>query len=159
MRPDKDSYFLSMAELVATRSTCIRRAVGCVLVDARGHVLSTGYNGVAAGLPHCNHYVPLSITPMPHRCFGAFPTGGGDLDGCDAVHAESNALLQCSDVYRIHTCYATLSPCIPCTKLLMNTGCTRIIFIEEYLKQPRAKALWLSRGDRMWGTDPGLQAA
>lgn len=56
-RPSKDAYFLSMAALVATRGTCLRRRVGAVLVNARGHVLSTGYNGVAAGVPHCSERV------------------------------------------------------------------------------------------------------
>lgn len=54
-RPTKDDYFIQMAGLVSTRGTCIRRQVGCVLVNARGHVLATGYNGVAARQPHCRN--------------------------------------------------------------------------------------------------------
>ena len=156
MRLGKDGYFLTMAELIATRSTCIRRSVGCVLVDARGHVLSTGYNGVAAGLPHCNEFIdtcgPIN-DPQPfysNACVGAFPVGGGGLDNCDAVHAEQNALLQCRDVYAIETCYTLLSPCIACLKLLLNTSCVRIVFREEYTKQPRARELWASSPGRIW---------
>ena len=55
MRLSRDEWALKLALLTAQRTTCCRRAVGCVLLNARGHVLSTGYNGVAAGLPHCNH--------------------------------------------------------------------------------------------------------
>jgi deoxycytidylate deaminase len=54
MRPTRDQLYIEMAKLVAQRTTCLRRAVGCVLVNARGHVLATGYNGVAGGQPHCN---------------------------------------------------------------------------------------------------------
>jgi hypothetical protein len=49
MRPTRDEYYLREAELVASRSTCIRRSVGCVLVDAHGRELAKGYNGVASG--------------------------------------------------------------------------------------------------------------
>lgn len=126
MRPSKDAYFIAMARLVATRSTCARRTVGCVLVNARGHVLATGYNGVAAGLPHCND--PSGV----HRCTGASAASGTNLDGCGAIHAEQNALLQCRDVFAIDTCYATTPPCVTCVKLLMNTSCRRIVFLGEY---------------------------
>ncbi len=70
------------------------------------------------------------------------------LDGCHAIHAEQNALLQCRDVYSIHSCYTTVSPCMTCMKLLLNTGCERIIFTEEYV-QPEAARLWQSAG-RLW---------
>ena len=54
MRPSRDEWALGLAQLTAERSTCLRRHVGCVLLNARGHVLATGYNGVAAGETHCN---------------------------------------------------------------------------------------------------------
>lgn len=54
MRPTRDEWAMSLAKATALRATCLRRQVGCVLLNARGHVLATGYNGVAAGLPHCN---------------------------------------------------------------------------------------------------------
>lgn len=132
-RPDKDVYFLRMARLVASRATCARRAVGCVLVDEHGHVLATGYNGVAAGQPHCTEF----------PCSGADCAPGQGLELCEAIHAEQNALLQCADVQRIRTCYTTTAPCITCTKLLLNTPCERIAFIEEY-PHPRARELWVN---------------
>ena len=133
-----------MAELVSTRATCIRRSVGCVLVDARKHVLATGYNGVAAGLPHCNMYDPLHETGYPHACKGAFMPHGTGLDCCQAIHAEQNALLQCKDVYEIDTCYVTTTPCIHCTKLLLNTSCKTIVAPEVYDKE--AVKFWVDAG-------------
>lgn len=141
MRPDYDTYFSAMAQLAATRSTCVRRAVGCVLVDSRKHVLSTGYNGVAAGLPHCNKEDMFSDVGFPNACSGAFAPSGQDLHKCEAIHAEQNALLQCRDVYQIDTAYVTTSPCIHCMKLLMNTSCQHIVAGEIYDQE--AVNLWL----------------
>lgn len=131
MRPTKDQWALEIARVTASRSTCDRKAVGCVLTDEFGHILSTGYNGAASGLPHCNH--------------------SGDRHGreyCEAIHAEQNALLQCPDIYKIHTCYVTLSPCPVCCRLLLNTSCKRIIFLEEY-SDLTSKTIWESAG-REW---------
>lgn len=75
------------------------------------------------------------------------PSGQG-LEMCEALHAEQNALLQCRDVFTIDTAYVTASPCVTCTKLLMNTSCQRIVFLDEY-PQPAAKDLWRSIG-RPW---------
>ena len=138
MRPSRDEWAIKLAQLTGERSTCCRRQVGCVLLNKKGHVLATGYNGVAAGLPHCNEVVPtghegthfdhLTHEERPHACAGATAESGTQLDACQAIHAEQNALLQCKDVYEIHAAYVTTSPCITCTKLLMNTGCEVIIF-------------------------------
>lgn len=136
----RDEWAVAMAALTAERSTCLRRHVGCVLLDARGHVLSTGYNGVASGQPHCNEI---------QACPGHASPSGTNLDGCLALHAEQNALLQCRDPYVIDTCYVTTSPCMTCTKLLLNTSCRRIVFIEAYPDSGAAKHLWESAG-RSW---------
>lgn len=130
-----DQYFLRMADLVRSRGTCARRRVGCVLTNSRKHVLATGYNGVAAGLPHC--------TDDP--CPGATCPSGTGLELCEAIHAEQNALLQCRDVWAIDTCYCTASPCITCIKLLLNTSCRRIVFAESYAHE-KARQLWLDAG-------------
>lgn len=153
MRPAKDQYFLRMTGLVASRSTCCRRNVGCVLINARGHVLATGYNGVAAGLPHCNqrnpnlvdHHDPRRL--YPQACHGAFAVSGQDLHLCDAIHAEQNALLQCRDVFEIDTVYVTTMPCVTCTKLLLNTSARRIVAYEDY--PTSGEELWLRAG-RDW---------
>ena len=121
-----------------------------MLLNKRGHVLATGYNGVAAGLPHCNDIATETFdsNAYPNACAGADAPSGTDLDACQAIHAEQNALLQCGDVYQIHTVYVTASPCITCTKLLLNTGCQRIVFVEAY-PHSQAQALWEGAG-RTW---------
>lgn len=154
-RATLDLWAMSLALATAKRSTCLRRAVGCVLLDVRGRVLGTGYNGVARGLPHCNELVmskpaPFSLTTYPHACAGAHAPSGQDLDRCEAVHAEVNACLQCTDPDAIHTCYVTVSPCVPCTKLLMNTGCSRIAYFEPYAHDAAAAALWAKVPGRLW---------
>lgn len=148
MRLSRDEWALKLALLTAQRTTCCRRAVGCVLLNARGHVLSTGYNGVAAGLPHCNHHDQYDPIGFPHACSGATAPSGTNLDGCQAIHAEQNALLQCRDMYAIHTAYVTASPCMTCCKLLLNTSCQRIVYVEEY-PHSAAKDLWTGAG-RAW---------
>lgn len=145
MRPSRDEWAMRMALMTAQRTTCCRRAVGCVLLNARGHVLATGYNGVAAGLPHCNHQ---HGDEFPHACSGAKAPSGTNLDGCQAIHAEQNALLQCKDIYQIHTAYVTASPCMTCVKLLLNTSCERIVYVDEYPHNEAGK-LWTSAG-RSW---------
>lgn len=160
-RPTKDEFMMALAKVASMRTTCIKRAVGCVLADEAGHVLAIGYNGVAAGMPHCNdvvlrdnpafyredadRYDLMHIKEHPHACIGHdLPSG---QDSCEAVHAEQNAILQCKEPGRIHTAYVTTSPCKPCVKLLMNTGCERIVFLEEHT-DPWPKEQWLKLGRR-----------
>lgn len=157
-RLTRDEWAMQLAQLTAQRSTCCRRAVGCVLLNEKGHVIATGYNGVAAGQPHCNEenpeivvhtFSPVSRPDLyPNACKGATAPSGQSLDACQAIHAEQNAMLQCKDVYEIHTAYVTASPCITCTKLLLNTSCQRIVFVEEY-PHGEARTLWESAG-REW---------
>jgi len=118
------------------------------MLNSRGHVLATGYNGVAAGLPHCNQHDPYHPLGFPHICEGARSPSGTNLDGCQAIHAEQNALLQCRDIYQIHTVYVTASPCVTCCKLLLNTSCERIVYVEEY-PHSAARDLWTGAG-RSW---------
>lgn len=159
-RPTKDEWAIGLARLTSTRTTCLRRSVGCVLLSARGHVLATGYNGVAAGMPHCNERAfktssmthdqrLFRTTTYPNACPGADAASGTSLDDCHALHGEQNSLLQCRDVYQIHTAYVTTSPCMTCTKLLLNTSCERIVFDEEYSQGDGPKSLWTKAG-RAW---------
>ena len=153
-RPTRDEWGLRLAEVTASRATCLRRSVGCILVDKRGHILATGYNGVAAGQAHCNEItMSRTVTSFTtgyykNACPGAYSLSGTNLDGCQAIHAEQNALLQCRDVWEIETCYTTASPCITCVKLLLNTSCQRIVFREAY-PHSDAQVLWENAG-RVW---------
>jgi dCMP deaminase len=123
-RPDIPLYFSTMCLVVAKRSTCIRRQVGCILVDERQHVLSMGYNGAPKGLPHC----------IDIGCQCKELHGETKFEDCIAVHAEENALIQCPDAFRIRTCYITKCPCKRCLRMLMNTSCKYVIFFDEKTK-------------------------
>ena len=123
MRPNKNETFLDIAQTVSEQATCIRRNVGCVLVNSKNHILATGYNGVPSGAAHC----------LDLPCAGAELPSGEGLDSCEAIHAEQNALLQCKDIYDIEKCYCTVSPCMTCVKLLLNTSCSILIFPTLYI--------------------------
>ncbi len=120
-RMSRVDTFMGMALLLAGRSTCIRRAVGCVAVDMNHHVIGSGYNGPPRGSIHC----------IQHPCATSDKSGMG-LDTCRAIHAEQNALLQCPDVMAIRTIYTTAKPCVHCIKLIQNTGCREVIYLEDY---------------------------
>ncbi len=137
MRPSKHNTNMVVAAVIATRSTCIRRSVGAVLVDHRDRILSTGRNGPAYGQPHC--------TESP--CPGAKFDPGTGLGVCEAIHAEQNALMQCKDVDRIYALYCTTAPCKHCTKMLLNTGCEVIYYLEGY--EQSGERLW-KEADKKW---------
>lgn len=122
MRPSNDEYYLAMLRLVSSRSTCGRRSVGAILVDERNRVLSTGFNGVPTGFPHCDETTP---------CAGRFDEKG-DTRRCLAVHAEMNAILTCHRLDLAYTLYVSCSPCKTCALALCNTGVRRILCLEAY---------------------------
>lgn len=134
-----DNIGILTAVLWSKRGTCARRKVGCYLTDRTHRAVSHGYNGAASGQPHC----------IDHPCPGAGLPSGTGLELCEAIHAETNALVNFhGDRDRIHTCYVTVSPCINCTKLLLGTSCQRIVFLDHY-PQPEAEKLWTGAG-REW---------
>lgn len=139
MRISKDDWAMAIAMITTQRSTCSRRHVGCVLLDVHNHILSTGYNGVASGLKHCNENCST--------CPGLHAKSGTNLDGCEAIHAEQNAMLQVSNMFSIDTCYTTTSPCMTCMKMLLNTSCHTIHYIHDY--DDNAKNLWISSGRKI----------
>lgn len=134
-RPSTDVYMMGIAMMAASRSTCSRRAVGCVLTNSYNHIVATGYNGVPRGMVHCGS----------HICPGMNASSGSQLDGCMAIHAEQNAILQAPDSRDIKTCYVTTQPCLTCTKLLLNTNCQSIIYLEPY-PHVAAADLWINAG-------------
>ncbi len=120
-RLSKDEYFLLIIKLAALRSTCARRQVAAIIVSEDSHILSTGYNGVPRGFPHC------TIEP----CEGTMDKSG-NTERCLAVHAEINALLQCMRLDLANTLYTSCSPCFACAKAIANTPITRVVCTEEY---------------------------
>ncbi len=126
MRPSWDEYFLSIAETVASRSTCLRRKVGAVIVRDR-HIVSTGYNGAPRGVPHCSELGCL-------RQQLNIPSGERH-EMCRGSHAEINAIVQAAAVgssTRGAELYCTTEPCSFCTKAIINAGIFRIVYLHSY---------------------------
>ena len=125
-RPDWDTYFMQIAELVSQRSTCLRRKVGAVIVKDR-RILTTGYNGAPTGITHCDVVGCL-------REKLKIPSGERH-ELCRGLHAEQNALLQAA-LHGISlkgaTIYCTNQPCVICAKMLINAGIKEIVIKEGY---------------------------
>jgi len=125
-RPGWDEYFMSIAELVSTRSTCLRRAVGAVLVKDK-RILATGYNGAPSGLRHC---LELGCLRQEKKV-----PSGERHELCRGLHAEQNAIIQAAlhgVSTRGATLYCTNHPCVICAKMLINAGITQVIVREQY---------------------------
>jgi dCMP deaminase len=125
-RPSWDDYFMTIAGDVATRSTCIRRSVGTVIVKEK-RILSTGYNGPPSGISHCT----------PETCLRSkmnIPSGEKH-ELCRGLHAEQNAIIQAAYhgvQIKDAIIYVTHQPCSICTKMLINSGIKAFIFQSPY---------------------------
>lgn len=125
-RPSWDEYFLEIARLVKTRSTCLRRQVGSVFVRDK-RVLATGYNGAPSGLKHCEEVGCI-------REREGIPSGERH-ELCRGIHAEQNAMLQAAQHgigLRGSILYGTNQPCVLCAKMLINAGVERIVVLGGY---------------------------
>lgn len=125
-RPSWDEYFFQIAEQVASRSTCLRRQVGSVLVKDK-RILATGYNGAPKGIGHC-----IEIGCLRQEM--NVPSGERH-ELCRALHAEQNAIIQAA----LHgvkiegsTLYCTHQPCSLCAKMIINAGIVEVYFDEGY---------------------------
>ncbi len=126
LRPSWDDYFVKIAQEVATRSTCVRRHVGAVIVKDK-RILSTGYNGAPAGFPHCDETGCL-------RAELGIPSGERQ-EICRGLHAEQNAIIQAA-LHGIQVAgadiYTTHQPCITCAKMIINAGIRRVVAANSY---------------------------
>lgn len=125
-RPSWNAYFMSIAEMVAKRSTCLRRSVGAVIVKDK-RILSTGYNGAPKNLRHC------AQTGCLREQLGV--KSGERHELCRGIHAEQNAIVQAAYYgVPIHgsVIYCTNLPCSICTKMLINAGVTGIYYKDGY---------------------------
>jgi len=128
-RPSNDQYFMSMAHLVSSRSTCVRRNVGAVIVKDK-HILSTGYNGSPKGTRHCEDLGCI-------REQMNIPSGTRH-ELCRGVHAEQNAVAQAA-YFGVSvngaTIYTTTFPCSMCAKILINSGIIEIVYDSGYVDE------------------------
>lgn len=130
-RPDWDNYFINIANVVATRSTCIRSKFGAVIVTPDHTIISTGYNGAPSGKLSCydKGVCYRIVNNIPHR---------KEYENCFSVHAELNALIRCkTDVYG-STLYigddntddyrGGNEPCFMCKRAMVNAGIVTCVY-------------------------------
>ena len=126
LRPSWDEYFMDITRVVASRSTCLRRKVGAVVVKDK-RLLTSGYNGAPQGLVHC-----LEVGCLRERMKIA---SGERHELCRGLHAEQNAIVQAA-LHGVQiagaTIYCTHQPCSACAKMIINAGIRRIVYEHPY---------------------------
>jgi len=134
-RPGWDEYFMDIAHTVAKRGNCCRRQVAAVIVRDR-RIVSTGYNGTPRGITNCHE-------GGCERCASEIPSGHS-LDDCVCCHAEENAIVQAAYhgvSVKDGVLYSTISPCLMCTKMIINAGIAEVVYEKEYHFKDQARAL------------------
>lgn len=121
----KPYYFMKVAELTAENSTCVKKKVGAVLVR-EGKILSTGYNGAPAGIPHCTI----------RTCLRRLDKDNQHPELCRGCHAEVNTIIQCAihgtQIGENAVIYCVYFPCMSCTKIIINAKIKAIVFLNNY---------------------------
>ena len=139
-RPGWDEYFMQIAKIVSLRSNCMKRKVAAVIVKDK-RIISTGYNGTPRGVKNCNE------GGCP-RC-NSFADSGAALGECLCSHAEENSIVQAAYhgiSVKDSTLYSTFSPCLICTKMIINAGIREVVFNMEYPLLATAQALLVEAG-------------
>jgi len=134
-RPEWDEYFMSIAKVVATRSNCMKRKVAAIIVKDK-RVISTGYNGTPRGARNCNE------GGCP-RC-NSLAESGTALEECLCSHGEENAITQAAyhgTSLKGSTLYTTFAPCLLCTKMIINSGISEVVYNQDYPLNERALGL------------------
>lgn len=144
IRPTWDHYFMTLANLAARRSNCMRRQVGCVLVRAH-RVISTGYNGTPRNLTNC------ASGGCP-RCNNTQSNSGGQsLSTCLCLHAEENALLEAGRerVGGGAVLYCNTCPCLTCSIKIVQVGITEVVFSQSYYMDEEAARIFREAGVKL----------
>lgn len=118
-RKSWNEYFMEITNLVASRSTCDRAFVGCLIVNDDNRIVSSGYNGSISSMPHCDE---IGHTMRDGHCIAT-------------IHAEINALIYCAkEGISVKNCtaYVTHFPCLNCTKALIQAGIKKIYYQNDY---------------------------
>jgi len=134
-RPSWDEYFINIAKVIASRSNCMKRKVAAIVVKD-GRIISTGYNGTPRGTRNCNE------GGCP-RC-NSLTTSGKNLEDCFCSHGEENAIVQAAYhgiSLKGSTLYTTHSPCLLCSKMIINSGIIEIVYNAEYPMNENADRL------------------
>jgi dCMP deaminase len=138
-RPSWETYFMDITFLVAKRSTCLRRAVGALIVKDK-RILSTGYNGAPTGIKHCIETGCLRENlNVP---------SGEKHELCRGIHAEQNAIIQAAYhgvSIKGATLFCTNQPCSICAKMIINAGINKICYESGY-SDPMSKEMFNEAG-------------
>lgn len=139
-RPDWDTYFMEIANVVARRGNCCRRQVAAVIV-ADHRIISTGYNGTPRGVKNC-------CDGGCARCASDVPSGS-NLGDCICSHAEENAIVQAAyHGIRVKDSmiYVTITPCLLCAKMIINAGIREVVYGGDYKFTEQTQALFDAAG-------------
>lgn len=139
-RPDWDTYFIDICHVVASRGNCSRRKVAAIIVRNK-RIVSTGYNGTPRGIRNC-------FEGGCPRCASDTPSGKG-LGECICAHAEENAIVQAAYhgiAVRKGTLYSTISPCLLCTKMIINAGLKEVVYEQEYRFSDQSRDMFEEAG-------------
>jgi dCMP deaminase len=137
MRPSWDEYFMAIAEVVASRSVCLRHKIGAVIINEDKQILSTGYNGPPRGIKHC------AAKGGCIRDQDNIPSGTRQ-EYCFGLHAEQNAIVQAArEGIRLlgSTLYCTYKPCSLCARMIVNAGIKKVYFMADYPDELTLKIL------------------
>ena len=136
-RPSWDEYFLDIMDTVATRATCDRGKVGCVIVKEK-RIVATGYAGAPAGAVHCDE--------VGHEMVSRIDEKGKKSDHCiRTTHAEQNAIVHAARFGSSldgSTLYCNMTPCYACAKMIINAGIVRVVARKDYHAGERSKEVF-----------------
>jgi dCMP deaminase len=144
LRPSWDSYFMALASLAARRCNCMKRAVGCVLVDSKRRVISTGYNGTPRNLRNC-------MDGGCPRCNSGDISSGVSLATCLCLHAEENALLEAGRerIREGSVLYCNTCPCLTCSIKIVQVGISEVVYNQGYSMDGETARVFLSGGVKL----------
>lgn len=137
-----DETFMNIAKEVSKLSYCVRTKVGAVIVKG-DNIISMGYNGMPSGMDNCceeKDYMPPATSAWIDNVEDIW-TKRDDIGQYrletkrEVLHAESNAILKAAKTgvsTNESTLYLTMSPCIDCSKLIIQSGIKRVVYLEEY---------------------------
>lgn len=142
LRPDWDSYFMHFADLAAERANCMKRKVGCVIVQDK-RVVATGYNGTPRGFTNCSD-------GGCKRCNDS-SVGGVGLSTCLCLHAEENALLEAgrSRIHDNSILYCNTCPCLTCSIKIIQVGITEVVYSQSYSMDEFSKKVFKEAGVKL----------
>ncbi len=143
-RPSWDEYFLQMAELVGTRSTCDRGHAGTIIVKDK-RLLATGHSGSPIGLSHCDE--------MGHQMHKVINEDGSITDHCiRTTHSETNAIANAARfgvAVDGSTMYSKMVACYSCAKVVINTGVKRFVALYDYQTSGPTKEIFKKAGIKL----------